>query len=71
MLKLKLQYFWPLDAKTWLIGKGPDTKKDRRQEEKGVTEEEMVGYHHRLDWHGFEKALGVGDGQERLVCMES
>ena len=71
MLKLKLQYFWPLDAKTWLIGKGPDTKKDRRQEEKGVTEEEMVGYHHRLDGHGFEKALGVGDGQERLVCMES
>ena len=68
MLKLKLQYFWPLDAKTWLIGKGPDTKKDRRQEEKGVTEEEMVGYHHRLDGHGFEKALGVGDGQDRLVC---
>ena len=54
MLKLKLQYFGPPDAKTWLIRKDPDAGKDWGQEEKGTTEDEMAGWHHRLDGHGFE-----------------
>ena len=45
---------WPPDAKNWLIGKDPDAGKDRRQEEKGMTEDEMVGWHHRLNGHKFE-----------------
>ena len=59
---------WPPDAKNWLIGKDPDAGKDWRQEEKGMTEEEMVGWHHRLDGHEFEQAPGVGDGQGGLAC---
>ena len=59
---------WPPDAENWLIGKDPDAGKDRRQEEKGTTEDEMVGWHHWLDGHEFEQALGVGDGQGSLVC---
>ena len=58
---------WPPDAKNWLTGKDPDAGKDRRQE-KGMTEDEMVGWHHWLDGHEFEQALGVGDGQGSLVC---
>ena len=61
MLKLKLQYFGHL---MWLIGKDPDDGKDWKQEEKGTTEDEMVGWNHQLDGHEFEQALGVGDGQE-------
>ena len=45
---------WPPDVKNWLTGKDPDTGKDWRQEEKGMTEDEMVGWHHRLDGHEFE-----------------
>ena len=59
---------WPPDAKNWLIWKDPDAGKDWRQEEKGTTEDEMVGWHHQLDGHEFEQALGVGDGQGSLVC---
>ena len=59
---------WPPDAKNWLIWKAPDAGKDWRQEEKGMTEDEMVGWHHRLDGHEFEWALGVGDGQGGLEC---
>ena len=59
---------WPPDAKSWLIGKNPDAGKDWRREEKGTTEDEMVGWHHRLNGHGFEQALGVGDGQGSLAC---
>ena len=59
---------WPPDVKSWLIGKDPDVGKDWRQEEKGTTEDEMVGWHHRLDGHEFEQAPGVGDGQGSLVC---
>ena len=59
--------FWPPDMKNWLIGKDPDAGKDWRQE-KGMAENEMVGWHHRLDGHEFEQALGVGDGQGSLVC---
>ena len=67
MLKLKLQYFWPPDVKIWLIGKDSDAGKDWRQEEKGTTEDEMVGWHYRLDGREFEQALGVGDGQVDLA----
>ena len=59
---------WPPDGKNWLIGKDPDARKDWRQEEKGMTEDEMVGWHHRLNGQEFEQALGVGDGQESLAC---
>ena len=60
---------WPPDANNWLTGKDPDAGKDWRQEEKGATEDETVGWHHRLDGHEFEQALGVGDGQGGLVCF--
>ena len=59
---------WPPDAKNWLTGKDPDTGKDWRQQEKGMTEAEMVGWHHQLGRHEFEQALGVGDEQGSLVC---
>ena len=59
---------WPPDAKNWLIGKDSDAGKDWRQEEKGTTEDEMVGWHHQLNRHEFEQALEVGDGQESLAC---
>ena len=59
---------WPPDAKNWLIGKDPDAGKDWRQEEKRMTKDEMVGWHHWLDGHEFEQAAGVGDGQGSLVC---
>ena len=52
---------WPADAENWLIEKDPDAGKDWRQE-KGTTEDEMVGWHHQLDEHEFEQALGIGDG---------
>ena len=58
---------WPPDVKNWLIGKNPDARKDWRQEEKGTTEDEMVGWHHGLNGHEFEQALGVGDGQGSLA----
>ena len=54
MLKLKLQYFGPPDAKSWLIWKDPDTGKDWRREEKGTTEGEMIGWHHWHYGHEFE-----------------
>ena len=50
----EIPIFWPLDAKSWLIGKGPDAGRDWGQEEKGLTEDETVGWHHRLDGHEFE-----------------
>ena len=59
---------WPPNVKNWLIWKDSDTGKDWRQEEKGMTEDEMVGWHHRLNGHEFEQAPGVGDGQGGLVC---
>ena len=58
---------WPPDGKNWLIGKDPDAGKVWRQE-KGMTEDKMVGWHHRLNGHEFEQALGVGDGQGSLAC---
>ena len=62
---------WPLDVKNWLIGKDPDAGEDWRQEEKGVTEDEMAGWHHRLNGHGFGWTPGVGDGQGGLACCDS
>ena len=59
---------WPPDVKSQLIGKDPDAGKDWRQEEKGTTRDEVVGWHHRLDEHEFEQAPGVGDGQGSLAC---
>ena len=58
---------WPPDAKSQLIGKDPVAGKDRRQE-KGTTEDEMVGWHHQFDGHEFEQAPGDGEGQASLVC---
>ena len=63
MLKLKLQYFGHL-MQSWLIRKDPDAGKDWGQEEKGMTEDEMVGWHHRLDGHEFEQTPG-DEGQGR------
>ena len=57
--------------KSCLIGKDPDAGKDGRQEEKEMTEDEMVGWHHRLDGYEFEQAPGVGDGQTVLACCSS
>ena len=57
---------WPPNSKNWLNGKDPDAWKDWRQEEKGTTEKEMVGWHHRLNGHEFEQALAAGDGQGSL-----
>ena len=67
---------WPPDVKKWLIGKDPEVEKDwerpwgweRLRQKKGMTEDKTVGWHHRLDGHEFEQALGVGDGQGSLVC---
>ena len=59
--------FWPPDAESWLIWKDPDVGKDWRWEEKGITEDEMVGWHHWLNGHEFEQVLGVGDGQGSLT----
>ena len=58
---------WSPDAKNWLTGKVPDAGRDWRQEENGMTEDEMVRWHHWLNGHKFEQAPGVGDGQESLV----
>ena len=59
---------WPPDVKNWLIWKDPDAGKGWRQEKKGTTEDEMVGWHCWLNGLEFEQAPGVGDGQGRLVC---
>ena len=59
---------WPLDEKSWLIGKDLDPGKDWRQVEKGTTEDEMVGWHHQVDGHEFVHVLGGAEGQGSLVC---
>ena len=58
----------PPDAKSWPIGKDPDAGKDWRQEEKGTTDDRMAGWHHWLNGHEFEQALGDSEGQGSLVC---
>ena len=62
---------WPSDAKSWLTGKDPDAGRNWGQEEKGTTEDGMVGWYHWLNGHGFGWTLGVGDGQGGLVCCGS
>ena len=59
---------WPPDVKNWLIGKDPDAGKDWGQEEKGTTEDEMIGWHQSLNGHEFEWVPGVHDGQGSLAC---
>ena len=66
-VKLETPILWPPDARNWLTGKAPDAEKDWRQG-KGMTEGEMVGWHHWLDGHEFDQAPEVGDGQGSLVC---
>ena len=62
---------WPPNAESWFIEKDPDAGKDWRQEEKGMTEDEMALWYHWLNGHGFGWTLGVGDGQGGLVCCGS
>ena len=62
---------WPPHAKSWLIGKDPDAGRDWGQREKGMTEDEMAGWHHRLNGHEFGYTPGVGDGQGGLACCDS
>ena len=62
---------WPPDAKNWLTGKDPDTGKDWGQEEKAVTEDEMVGWHHQLNRHEFEQTPGDNEGQRNPACCSS
>ena len=69
--KAETPVLWPPHAKSWLIGKDSDTGRDWGQEEKGTTEDEMFGWHHRLDGHEFECTPGVGGGQGGLECCNS
>ena len=62
---------WPPHAKSWLIGKDLDAGRGCGQEEKGMTEGKMAGWHHRLDGHEFQWTQGVGDGQRGLACCDS
>ena len=64
----EITILWPPDEKNWHLKKGSDAGKDSRQEEKGMTEGEMVEWHHWLNGHEFEQAPGVGDGQGNLAC---
>ena len=66
--KAEAPILWLPDVKNWLLRKDPDAGKDWRWEEKGTTEDEIVGWHHQLNGHEFEQALGVGDGQGSLAC---
>ena len=59
---------WPPDVKSWLTGKDPDAGKDWRREEKGMTEDEMVGWHHWLNGREFEQTPGDSEGQGGLAC---
>ena len=69
--KAETPVLWPPHANSWLTGKDPDAGRDRGQEEKGMTKDEMAGWHHWLDGHEFEWTPGVGDGQGGLACCSS
>ena len=69
--KAETAVLWPPYANSWLIGKDSDAERDWGQEEKRTTEDEMAGWHHRLDWHGFGWTPGAGDGQGGLACCDS
>ena len=75
MLKLKLPILWPPHVKSCLIGKDPDAGRDWSQEEKGMTEDEMTEWHHRLDAHEFVQVSGAGHDlatqqqQQQVRCL--
>ena len=69
--KAETPILWPPHAKSWLTGENSDAGRDWGQEEKGMTEDKMAGWHHRLDGREFEWTLGVGDGQGGLACCDS
>ena len=69
--KAETPVLWPPHGKTWLIGKDSDAGRDWGQEEKGMTEDKMAGWHHWLDGHEFEWTPGIGDGQGGLACCNS
>ena len=69
--KAETPVLWPPHAKCWLTGKDSDAGRDWWQEEKGMTEDEMAGWHHRLNGCEFEWTPGVGDGQDGLACCDS
>ena len=69
--KAETPILWLPHAKSWLIGKDSDARRDWGQEEKGTTEDEMAGWHHRLDGHEFEWNPVVGDGQGVLAFCNS
>ena len=68
MAEAEAPILWPPDVKSQLTEKDPNAGKDGRRKEKGVGENEMVGWHHQPDGHEFEQALGVDDGQGSLAC---
>ena len=69
--KAETPVLWPPHAKSWLIGQDSDAGRDCRQEEKGMTEDEIAGWHHWLHGRESEWTLGVGDGQGGLACCDS
>ena len=69
--KAETPVLWPPHANSWLTRKDSDAGRDWGQEEKGTTEDEMAGWHHQLNGHGFGWTPGVGDGQEGLACCDS
>ena len=66
--KAETPILWPLNAKSQFIGKDPDAAKDWRHEEKGMTEDNMVGWYHQFNGHEFKQTLGDGEGQGSLAC---
>ena len=68
-VEAEIPILWPSNVKNWLVWKDPDGGKDWRQEEKGTTEDKMVVWHHRLNGHEFQRALGDGERQGSLVCF--
>ena len=69
--KTEAPILWPPDTKSWLVGKDPDAGKDWGQEKKGATEDEIVGWHHRLNGHEFEKTLRDSEGQGKPGILQS
>ena len=67
-VEAEMSILWPPNVKNWLIWKDPDAGDDRKQEEKGTTEDDMVGWYHQLNGHEFEQALWVGDEKRSLAC---
>ena len=70
-VEAEILILWLPDVKNWLVGKDPNAGKDWRQEEKGMTKDEMVGWHYWLDGHEFEQAPGVHNGQGNLACCST